>query len=125
MSTRPFRLIRTNAGSPPCTLKRPLEAAIAAGEHELGPALGMDLEPGVLVVAAQADDPGRRALHELSHPGDNSRTFGAAVDVVAEEHDSVAGAELGQATEQLGQRREIAMDVADGKGSTLHRIILV
>ena len=62
---------------------------------------------------------------ELAHPRDHAGRVGPAVDVVAEEHDSVVGDEGRQAREELLQRREIAVDVADREGPTCHAVILV
>ena len=85
-----------------------------------------DLQPRVLVVAAQEHDLRRGRLARTRAPTSTTPAeSGPAVDVVAEEHHRVVGRELWQTREQRLQGREITVDVADREGTTRHDRILV
>lgn len=71
----------------------------------------------IFVVAEQANDFRRDAALKLENRIDAAARFATAIDVIAEKHDGVAASALfSNLVEKVGERFEVAMDVADGDG---------
>ncbi len=62
---------------------------------------------------------------QLADVRDHARRVRAAIYVVPEEDHRVLGRERRQPLKQREQRRQIAVDIPDGKGPTCHTIILM
>ena len=96
------------------------KTAVVGRNHKLIPPLAPHAQPGILVIAAQADHPGRRRGLQQDKVVDHTARIGTAIHVVSEKHQGVLSVERRKFRQDHLQLSELSMDVAQSKRSARH-----